>query len=79
MLLNHGRVAQIGVQLLGIGACVAWTMTSAWLMFVLLRKFVGLRVSLEEEMAGINIAGHGQAVATAGAGALSAEDAKTLV
>jgi Amt family ammonium transporter len=49
----------IGVQLLGIGACFLWVFPTAFLMFKLIDKAVGLRVSQEEEMEGLDIAEHG--------------------
>ena len=49
----------IGVQLLGIGACFLWVFPTAFLMFKLIDKTVGLRVSPEEEMEGLDLAEHG--------------------
>ena len=49
----------IGVQLLGIGACFAWTFTVAFIMFKLIDKIVGLRVSPEEELEGLDVTEHG--------------------
>ena len=49
----------IGVQLLGIAACFLWVFPTALLMFKLIDKFVGLRVSPEEELEGLDIAEHG--------------------
>ena len=56
-MLAHPRLVQLGVQIIGIVACVAWSMGAAYIMFATLRKFVGLRVSFEEEYAGIHIGG----------------------
>ena len=49
----------IGVQLLGIGACFLWVFPMAFLMFKLIDKTVGLRVSPEDEMEGLDLAEHG--------------------
>ena len=49
----------IGVQLLGIVACFAWTFPMAFGMFKLVDKIVGLRVSPEEELEGLDLAEHG--------------------
>jgi hypothetical protein len=49
----------IGVQLLGIGACFLWVFPVAFLMFKLIDKTVGLRVSPEEELEGLDFAEHG--------------------
>jgi Amt family ammonium transporter len=48
----------IGVQLLGIGACFAWTFTAAFIMFKLIDKTIGLRVSPEEETEGLDSMEH---------------------
>jgi Amt family ammonium transporter len=45
------------VQLLGVTVCAVWAIgTSAALLFVI-KKTMGLRVSPEEEIAGVSIAG----------------------
>ena len=49
----------IGVQLLGIGACFVWTFAAAFIMFKLIEKVVGLRVTPEEEMEGLDLTEHG--------------------
>jgi Amt family ammonium transporter len=49
----------IGVQLLGIAACFLWVFPAAFIMFKLIEKTVGLRVSEEEELAGLDYAEHG--------------------
>ncbi len=49
----------IGVQLLGIGACFVWTFATAFVMFKLIDMTVGLRVSPEEEMEGLDVVEHG--------------------
>ncbi len=49
----------IGVQLLGIAACFIWTFVTAFAMFKAIEKTVGLRVSPEEEMEGLDFSEHG--------------------
>jgi Amt family ammonium transporter len=49
----------IGVQLLGIAACFLWVFPTAFLLFKLIDKTVGLRVSAEEELEGLDLAEHG--------------------
>ena len=44
----------IGVQLVGIGACFLWIFPAAFLMFKLIDAIVGLRVSPEEELEGLD-------------------------
>jgi Amt family ammonium transporter len=49
----------IGVQLVGIGACFLWVFPLAFLMFKLIDVVVGLRVSPEEELEGLDWTEHG--------------------
>jgi len=49
----------IGVQLLGIGACFVWTFTTAFIVFKLIDMTIGLRVSAEEELEGLDFTEHG--------------------
>jgi len=50
--------AIIGVQLLGIVACFVWTFGTAWIMFKLIDKTVGLRVSPDREYNGLDHSEH---------------------
>ncbi len=55
-----GTTASIlGVQLLGIAACFIWTFPTAFVMFKAIDKIVGLRVSPEEELEGLDYTEHG--------------------
>ncbi|MFC1579762.1 ammonium transporter [Thermodesulfobacteriota bacterium] len=49
----------IGVQVLGIVVCFVWTFGAAYLMFKLIDKIAGLRVSPEEEAEGLDMSEHG--------------------
>ena len=49
----------IGVQMLGMGTCFAWTFSMAFVMFKLIDKTIGLRVSPEEEAEGLDFSEHG--------------------
>jgi Amt family ammonium transporter len=49
----------IGVQLLGIAACFLWVFPTTFIMFKLIAKTIGLRVSPEEELEGLDLAEHG--------------------
>jgi Amt family ammonium transporter len=49
----------IGVQLLGIGACFVWVFVAAFIMFKLIDKTIGLRVTPEEELEGLDFTEHG--------------------
>jgi ammonium transporter, Amt family len=48
----------IGVQLLGIVACFLWVFPTTFIMFKLIAKTIGLRVSPEEELEGLDLAEH---------------------
>ena len=52
-------VKLIGVQMIGIAACFLWVFPVAFLMFKLIDKTVGLRVSREEEIEGLDFTEHG--------------------
>ncbi len=60
-LFNMGgaSVKIITTQLIGIGACFAWSFGTAFLLFKLIDAMVGLRVSPEEELEGLDIQEHG--------------------
>lgn len=49
----------IGVQLIGIGAAFVWAMIAGLILFKLIDVVIGMRVSKEEEMAGLDFCEHG--------------------
>ena len=49
----------IGVQILGIVACFVWTFCTAFILFKIIDKTIGLRVSPEEEGEGLDMSEHG--------------------
>jgi len=49
----------IGVQVLGIAACFLWVFPTALVLFKLIDKTIGLRVSPEEELEGLDVVEHG--------------------
>jgi len=49
----------IGVQLLGIVAAFLWAFTTGYILFKVLKATVGLRVTPEEELEGLDIGEHG--------------------
>ena len=49
----------IGVQVLGIATCFLWVFPTAFVLFKLIDKTIGLRVTPEEELEGLDIAEHG--------------------
>jgi len=52
-------MARLGVQALGVGAAFVWVSLTAGLLFYILKKTIGLRVSVEEEMEGLDYHEHG--------------------
>jgi Amt family ammonium transporter len=56
-MLAHGRAVQFGVQLLGVVTCLVWAGTTGYACFKLIERVFGLRVSPEEEAAGIDLSG----------------------
>jgi Amt family ammonium transporter len=49
----------VGVQLLGIFAAFLWTFSTMWVFFKIVALTVGLRVSPEEEVEGLDFHEHG--------------------
>jgi Amt family ammonium transporter len=49
----------IGVQALGVGAAFIWSFTLCYILFKILKATIGLRVTREEEMEGLDIEEHG--------------------
>ncbi|MCH4153458.1 MAG: ammonium transporter [Saccharofermentans sp.] len=55
-----------GVQILGITCIIAWTTVTMLITFTIIEKTVGLRVSREEEIEGLDATEHGLPTAFAG-------------
>jgi Amt family ammonium transporter len=58
-LLYGGGFAQLGVQAIGVFSIAAWAVVASFLVLFLLKKTMGLRVSKEEEIDGLDIHEHG--------------------
>lgn len=58
-LFYGGGFKLLGVQLLGIIAVGAFVFVSSLLVWVLIKKTIGIRVTREEELAGLDIGEHG--------------------
>ncbi|MFB6342691.1 ammonium transporter [Saccharicrinis sp. FJH62] len=61
-LLYGGGLHQLGVQAIGVVAVGAWTIVTAFILFGILKKTMGLRVPSNEEREGLDIHEHGQSV-----------------
>ena len=64
-LFYTGSFKLLGIQTLGIIAILAWTAVTMTLTFFIIKKTVGLRVSKEEEIKGLDCTEHGLASAYA--------------
>jgi Amt family ammonium transporter len=58
-LFHGGGFSQLGVQALGAGAVVLFVLVAMNIVFRIIDKTVGLRVSREEELKGLDISEHG--------------------
>lgn len=58
LFYGHG-FKQLGVQLLGAGTAFVWAFGLGLVLFFVLKKTVGLRVSSEEQIKGLDIGEHG--------------------
>lgn len=58
-LFYGGGFAQLGTQLLGVGAIALWTIVTMTVIFFLIKKINGLRVSAEDEIQGLDLPEHG--------------------
>jgi Amt family ammonium transporter len=58
-LFHGGGVAQLGVQILGTLTVSLFAIVTMGVVFLLIKKTIGLRVSEEEELRGLDIGEHG--------------------
>jgi len=58
-LFFGGGLSLLGVEILGILAVGAFTFVSSFLVWLILKETIGIRVSLEEEIHGLDIGEHG--------------------
>ena len=77
-LFYGGGLAQLLKQLLGILTTFAWTVVTITLTFTLIRKIVGLRVSEEEEIIGLDVTEHGLPSAYSGFSILDVSNTMTM-
>ena len=77
-LFYGGGLAQLLKQLLGILTTCAWTVVTITLTFTLIRKIVGLRVSEEEEIIGLDVTEHGLPSAYSGFSILDVSNTMTM-
>ncbi|WAM35813.1 ammonium transporter [Caldicellulosiruptor acetigenus] len=58
-LFYGGGIKQFLVQLAGVASTFVWTTVTAFILFAIIKITVGLRVSEEEEIEGLDVAEHG--------------------
>lgn len=58
-LFYGGGFDLLGVQALGVVCVVAWVIITMTIIFTIIKKTVGLRVSVEEEITGLDVTEHG--------------------
>ena len=58
-LFYGGGFTQLGLQLIGMGATIAWTIVTITITFLVIKNTLGLRVSAEEELQGLDSVEHG--------------------
>ncbi len=77
-LFYGGGLRQLGLQLLGVGAVAAWTVVLITVTFLAIRLAVGLRVSEEEEIVGLDSCEHGLASAYSGFSIMDVSNTMTM-
>lgn len=53
------RIQLIGIQILGVAATAVWAVIAITITFTVIKKTIGLRVSAEEEISGLDLPEHG--------------------
>ena len=73
-----GGFKQLGLQLLGMFATIAWTAVTITIAFIVIKKLFGLRVSEEEEIIGLDAKEHGLPSAYAGFSIMDISNTMTM-
>ncbi len=77
-LFYGGGFEQLGLQFAGMFITAAWTAVTIFLAFLLIKKTVGLRVSEEEEITGLDATEHGLPSAYAGFSIMDISNTMTM-
>ena len=59
-LFYGGGFHQLGIQAIGVAAYGVWAVVTSLIVLFILKKTIGLRVSEEDEKAGLDMAEHGE-------------------
>lgn len=77
-LFYGGGFRQLGIQLLGFVTVAAWTAVTITIAFIVIKKTIGLRVSEEEEIVGLDSMEHGLASAYSGFSIMDVSNTMTM-
>lgn len=77
-LFYGGGLSQLGIQLVGMFITAAWTVVTITVAFYILKKTIGLRVSEEEEIVGLDAMEHGLASAYSGFSIMDVSNTMTM-
>ncbi len=77
-LFYGGGFKQLGLQLLGFASVAAWTAVTITIAFLIIKATVGLRVSEEEEIVGLDASEHGLTSAYAGISIMDISNTMTM-
>ncbi len=77
-LFYGGGFRQLGIQLLGMGATIGWTVVTIVIAFLIIKAIFGLRVSEEEEIVGLDSKEHGLASAYSGFSIMDISNTMTM-
>ena len=77
-LFYGGGFTQLGIQLLGFASVAAWTAVTITIAFLIIKACVGLRVTEEEEIVGLDIKEHGLASAYSGFSIMDISNTMTM-
>lgn len=77
-LFYGGGFHQLGLQLLGVVSVAAWTVVTITIAFLAIRGTIGLRVTEEEEIVGLDATEHGIASAYSGFSIMDISNTMTM-
>ncbi len=77
-LFYGGGFKQLGLQLLGFASVAAWTAVTITIAFLIIKAIVGLRVTEEEEIVGLDSCEHGLTSAYAGFSIMDISNTMTM-
>ena len=77
-LFYGGGFTQLGIQLTGFAAVALWTAVTITIAFLIIKACVGLRVTEEEEIVGLDAKEHGLASAYSGFSIMDVSNSMTM-